>query len=197
MKKTLLVLCVMFLSLFQLKAQGGFGIKGGLSYNSMSDIEISDWKGSIERKTGFHAGILYKIKLPAGLALQPELLYIQKGATIDLDIAQADFKMHYVQLPVNLQWGIDLMLFRPFIMFSPYIGYAIAKGDEFKDTDWKDLNRFEYGVGLGAGMDIWKLQLTGRYCWDLGKVMDFEWDGTKTLKGGKNKGFELSLAFIF
>ena len=202
MKKTLIVLCVMIMSVFQLKAQNGFGIKGGLSYNSMSDIEFGDWEGSYNRKTGFHAGILYKIKLPVGLALQPELLYIQKGGSIDLFqvenvIPRVDFKMHYVQLPVNLQWGIDLMLFRPFIMVSPYIGYAIAKGDEFKDIDWKDLNRFEYGVGLGAGLDIWKFQLTGRYCWDLGKVMDFEWKGTETLKGGKNKGFELSLAFIF
>ncbi|MBR7156791.1 MAG: PorT family protein [Bacteroidales bacterium] len=197
MKKTLIVLCVMLFSVFQMKAQSGFGIKGGLSYNSMSDIEFADWKGSLNRKTGFHAGILYKIKLPAGLALQPELLYIQKGSTLKADFAEADFKMHYVQLPVNLQWGIDLMLFRPFIMVSPYVGYAIAKGDEFKDVEWKDLNRLEYGVGLGAGLDIWKFQVTGRYCWDLGKVMDFEWEGVDTFKGGKNKGFELSLAFIF
>ena len=103
MKKTLIVLCVMLFSVFQMKAQSGFGIKGGLSYNSMSDIEFADWKGSLNRKTGFHAGILYKIKLPAGLALQPELLYIQKGSTLKADFAEADFKMHYVQLPVNLQ----------------------------------------------------------------------------------------------
>ena len=63
--------------------------------------------------------------------------------------------------------------------------------------EWKDLNRLEYGIGLGAGLDIWKFQVTGRYCWDLGKVMDFEWEGADTFKGGKNKGFELSLAFIF
>ena len=197
MKRTLIVLCIMILSALQLKAQSGFGIKGGLNYNSMSDIEFGNWKGSMERKTGFHAGVLYKVKLPAGLALQPELLYIQKGGSIKLDIVQADFKMHYVQLPVNLQWGIDLMLFRPFIMVSPYIGYAIAKGEEFIDTDWKDWNRFEYGIGLGAGLDVWKFQLTGRYCWDLGNVIDYEWEGIDTFKGGKNKGFELSLAFIF
>ncbi|MBR5856299.1 MAG: PorT family protein [Bacteroidales bacterium] len=202
MKKTLIVLCILFMCTFQLKAQSGFGIKGGLSYNSMSDIELSNLYGSLKRKTGFHAGILYKVKLPVGLALQPELIYIQKGSSIEIHpdgilSKEADFKMHYVQLPVNLQWGLDLVLFRPFIMVSPYIGYAIAKGDEFQNIEWKDLNRFEYGIGLGAGMDVWRFQVTGRYCWDLGKIGDFEWAGIDTFKGGKNKGFELSLAFIF
>ena len=28
-------------------------------------------------------------------------------------------------------------------------------------------------------------------------VADFEWDGIKSVKGGKNKGFELSVAFFF
>ena len=180
MKKTLIVLCILFMCTFQLKAQSGFGIKGGLSYNSMSDIELSNLYGSLKRKTGFHAGILYKVKLPVGLALQPELIYIQKGSSIEIHpdgilSKEADFKMHYVQLPVNLQWGLDLVLFRPFIMVSPYIGYAIAKGDEFQNIEWKDLNRFEYGIGLGAGMDVWRFQVTGRYCWDLGKSVDLGW----------------------
>lgn len=199
MKKTLIVLCVMLLCALQMRAQSGFGIKGGLSYNSMSDIEIENWESSFKKKTGFHAGILYKARLVGGLALQPELLYIQKGGNLNLKTMgkSADFKVHHIQLPVNLQWGIDLMLFRPFIMVSPYIGYAIANGDELKGLKWDNMNRFEYGIGLGAGLDIWKFQVTGRYCWDLGKVAEFEWNGIDTFKGGKDKGFELSLAFIF
>ena len=199
MKKTLIVLCVMLLCTLQMRAQSGFGIKGGLSYNSMSDIEIENWESSFKKKTGFHAGILYKARLVGGLALQPELLYIQKGGNLNLKTMgkNADFKVHHIQLPVNLQWGIDLMLFRPFIMVSPYIGYAIANGDELKGLKWDNMNRFEYGIGLGAGLDIWKFQVTGRYCWDLGKVAEFEWNGIDTFKGGKDKGFELSLAFIF
>lgn len=197
MKKTLIVLCVMLLCVLQMRAQSGFGIKGGLSYNSMSDIEIENWESSFKKKTGFHAGILYKARLVGGLALQPELLYIQKGGNLEMMGKSADFKVHHIQLPVNLQLGIDLMLFRPFIMVSPYIGYAIANGDELKGLEWDNMNRFEYGIGLGAGLDIWKFQVTGRYCWDLGKVAEFEWNGIDTFKGGKDKGFELSLAFIF
>ena len=104
--------------------------------------------------------------------------------------------MHYLQLPVNIQWGIDLVLFRPFLMVSPFLSYQISKESNIKDLAW-DTEKLGYGIGLGAGLDIWKFQVSGKYNWDLGKASEFKWNGTKTFKGGKNRGFELSLAFIF
>lgn len=88
------------------------------------------------------------------------------------------------------------MLFRPYLQVVPYVGVALDNATGNKNLEW-DLNKFRYGIGLGAGIDIWKLQVSGRYCWDLGKVADFEWQGVKTFEGGKNKGFELSLAILF
>lgn len=207
MKKIAVLLSVFLLST---AVYGQFGIKAGLNFNSMKDFNVNDLSSSFEGKTGFHVGVLYKLNLPLGFALQPELMYTQKGGSIDMGgKASGDIKMNYLQLPVNLQWGVDLVLFRPFIMVSPYIGYAIAKGDDFKDVEWSNLNKFEYGVGLGAGLDIWKFQVSGRYCWDLGTMSDFKGEsfgeGTqdaykeayKAISNGKNRGFELSIAFLF
>ena len=206
MKKLAIILSVFLLATLSVHAQSGFGIKAGMNFNSMSDIEVNDIKRSINRKTGFHAGILYKIDLPSGFGIQPELLYIQKGGTLSevqtessahTDLGNGgDFKMHYLQLPVNIQWGIDLVLFRPFLMVSPFLSYQISKESNIKDLAW-DTEKLGYGIGLGAGLDIWKFQVSGKYNWDLGKASEFKWDGTKTFKGGKNRGFELSLAFIF
>ena len=192
MKKLALILSVLLISALSLKAQSGFGIKAGMNFNSMSDLEFKDMKESISRKTGFHAGVLYKIDLPVGFAIQPELLYVQKGGAI----GAGDFKMHYLQLPVNIQWGIDLVLFRPFIMVSPFLGYQISKESNIRGLKW-DSEKLGYGVGLGAGLDVWRFQLSGKYNWDLGKAAEFEWNGTDTFRGGKNRGFELSIAFIF
>lgn len=181
-------------------AQGGFGIKAGLNFSSMSDVKLDSFSDSFNGKTGFHVGALYKFALPLGFAIQPEFLYSQKGGSIESDNIDADVKMHYLQLPVNLQWGVDLLLFRPFLMVSPYIGYAIAKGDGFKDIKWSTFNKFEYGIGVGAGMEVWKFQLSGRYCWDLGNVGDFKDDSShmgRVMRNAKNRGFELSLAFMF
>ena len=206
MKKILLL--VTALMLLSVPGFSQFGIKGGFNFTSFGDIDLgkdATYKTAFEKKTGYHVGLLYKVKIPMiGLAIQPELLYsqvqgdlsISKTSSQSVSGTTSNVKMTYLQLPVALQWGVDLMLFRPFLQAVPYIGYSFARDNGNKDLEW-DVNKFRYGIGLGAGIDIWKLQVSGRYCWDLGKVADFEWQGVKTFEGGKNKGFELSLAILF
>lgn len=201
MKKILVLVAVLAIA-FAANAQSGFGIKAGLNFNSMSDIKTNNYQSTIDGKTGYHVGILYKMKLPLGLAIQPELLYTSKKSKIETATnGQFNASLQYLQLPVNIQWGVDLVMFRPFVQVSPYIGYAVAKGSKFKDFEWSNFNKFEYGIGLGAGLEIWKFQFSGRYCWDLGKVGDFDKndvpDQLKNLDKAQHKGFELSLAYIF
>ncbi|MEG0518416.1 MAG: porin family protein [Bacteroidales bacterium] len=198
MRRLVLVLAAFILVAVTANAQSGFGVKAGLNFNSMSDIKIENLETSVQNKTGFHVGVVYKLKLPAGLALQPELVYTQKSSSISYAGVnkKSENKMGYLQLPVNLQWGVDLVLFRPFIQVSPYVGYMIHNKTDFFQTDYK---KFQYGIGVGAGLEIWKFQLSGRYCWDLGEVGTFSWDkaNPKNIEFGKNRGFELSLAIIF
>ena len=133
--------------------------------------------------------------------MQPELIYTQTKGTVELASALAqplksDVSVDYLQLPVSLQWGLDLVLLRPLIQVVPYIGYCINDNVSVKDLKIKT-DDFNYGIGVGAGLDLWKLQVSGRYCWDLGNMADYQWNGVSTLAGGKNKGFQLSLAMFF
>lgn len=200
--KRILLLVTAFM-LLSVQGFSQFGIKGGLNFNSLEDINLKGVKDfDIGNSTGFNVGILYKIKIPlVGLAIQPELIYSQTNSSINTEIAglsnlNGDLKLGTLMLPVGLQWGIDLVLFRPFIQAVPYIGYTVNTQNKITNLNW-DVDKFKYGVGLGAGLDIWKLQISGRYNWDLGDVAEFEWKGVDTFKGGKNKGFELSLAILF
>jgi hypothetical protein len=200
--KRILILVTAFM-LLSVQGFSQFGIKGGLNFNSLEDINLRGVKDfDIGNSTGFNAGILYKIKIPlVGLAIQPELIYSQTNSSINTEIAgwsnlNGDLKIGTLMLPVGLQWGIDLMLFRPFIQAVPYIGYTVNTQNKITNLNW-NVDKFKYGIGLGAGLDIWKLQISGRYNWDLGDVAEFEWKGVDTFKGGKNKGFELSLAILF
>ena len=200
--KRILLLVTAFM-LLSVQGFSQFGIKGGLNFNSLEDINLKGVKDfDIGNSTGFNAGILYKIKIPlVGLAVQPELIYSQTNSSINTEIAglsnlNGDLKIGTLMLPVGLQWGIDLMLFRPFIQAVPYIGYTVNTQNKITNLNW-NVDKFKYGIGLGAGLDIWKLQISGRYNWDLGDVAEFEWKGVDTFKGGKNKGFELSLAILF
>lgn len=217
--KRILVLVTAFM-LLSVQGFSQFGVKGGLNFNSFDDVKINkekDVKTVFEKRTGYHFGILYKTKIPLiGLAIQPELLFSQTNSSITytgenttssyydpvagapVSTVNGDMKLSYLQLPVSVQWGIDLMLFRPFIQVVPYIGCTLNSKLDIGNTSLKmDTDKFQYGIGVGAGLDIWKLQVSGRYNWDLGNVADFKWMGIDTFKGGKSKGFELSLAILF
>jgi hypothetical protein len=200
--KRILILVTAFM-LLSVQGFSQFGIKGGLNFNSLEDINLKGVKDfDIGNSTGFNVGILYKTKIPLiGLTIQPELIYSQTNSSINTELdgrsnLNGDLKLGTLMLPVGLQWGIDLMLFRPFIQAVPYIGYTVNTQNKITNLNW-NVDKFKYGVGLGAGLDIWKLQISGRYNWDLGDVAEFEWKGVDTFKGGKNKGFELSLAILF
>ena len=181
MKKimTVIALCVMtFWGSHNLRA-GDFGIVGGASFTGIKDI-------SPDLVTGYHAGITYKFHLPVGFAIQPSLLYHMKSSQVDgvmADLANFDYKMGYLELPVSFQWGPDLLLFRPFLDVSPYVGYALnneltastasaARLSADFVNRWEGINRLEYGLGLGGGLEIWKVQLVCRYNWNFGQLFD-------------------------
>lgn len=207
MKKCIVL--VVALMLVSIQGFSQFGVKGGLNFTKFTGLE--NISNKVDQNTGFHLGVLYKAKIPlVGITIQPELIYSQFSGDVTFDIGMdvpptssayypdpemfsAGLKLHNLMLPVSLQWGLDLVLFRPFIQVVPYIGYVLdtEKGNYLRS--W-DINKFKYGVGLGAGIDVWKLQISGRYNWEMGKLT--EWGNYKS-KHGKNKGFELSAAFFF
>ncbi len=176
---TVIALCVMtFWSSHTLKA-GDFGVVAGAGFTSIKEV-------SMELTTGYHAGITYKFHLPFGFAIQPSLLYNMKASQVNdalAGLADFDCRMGYLELPVSLQWGPDLLLFRPFLDVSPFIGYALnnelkasvgsgARQSSVPLIDQISINRLEYGIGLGGGLEIWKIQVSCRYNWNFGSLFD-------------------------
>lgn len=211
---TVIALCVMtFWGSYTLKA-GDFGVVAGASFTSIREV-------STDMATGFHAGVSYKFRLPLGFAVQPSVLYHMKSSLVEgaiADVTTFDYKMGYVEVPVSLQWGPDLLMFRPFVDVTPFVGYALnneASGVKLQgefmskvQNKWEGVNRLEYGLGLGGGIEIWKLQLVCRYNWNFGDLFNAdggtaEWNeiwntATDSVKTGKNfGGVTLSLAFLF
>lgn len=174
---------------------GHFGVIGGLTFSKANVSEIKNLN-----YTGFHAGVAYQLDLPLGFSIQPELVYQQRGTKyMDITSTKNNMSIGFIELPVNIQWGPDLVLFRPYLMVSPYIGYAVTN-KFYRDNiqiknEWGDFNRFEYGVGLGIGVEIWKFQLSGKYCWSLGNVFDRKIENL--FDDAKFGGFQLSLAILF
>lgn len=191
-------------------AQSRFGVMGGINFSTSNIKDIN--KGTM---TQWHAGVTYKLDLPLGFSLQPSLLYNVKGAKVGAADTRFDLSMGYLELPVSVQWGPDLLLFRPFLDVTPYIGYALnnkVTGDMDFRNDWKNvtLNRLEYGLGLGIGLEIWRFQVIGRYNWNFGSLYDAKamYDNIQdapdtsvkikeAFSGNNFGGITLSVAFMF
>ena len=186
---------VMTICPFSMKA-GDFGIVGGASFLELKNLNMS-------KTTGFHAGFTYKFNLPVGFSIQPSLVYHMKAAATETDNVDVNLKVGYLELPLSIQWGPDLLIFRPFLDVSPFIGYGlnfnyeagIPGGAEMDNGDWTDLRRFEYGLGLGGGLEIWKFQFTCRYHWNLGNLAAAE--SVKAVTKTNFNGVTLSVALLF
>ncbi len=153
------------------KTAAQFGIKAGLYTSQFSDIK--DFK--LKNNVGFQAGVLYKLHVTPSIVVQPELLYVAKEAKLEgketvPTTGDGRYAMKYMQVPVSLQYGPNLVVARPFVQVVPYINYALGKSSNV--GSWDDINRFGYGIGLGAGVDVWRFQFNARYNWDFSKVGD-------------------------
>ena len=182
MKKIIfsMMMMVCFLSLNH--AQVNFGLKAGINF---ANFDYKDTKLKIENSTGWQAGILLQVQDPVlGLGIQPELLYTVINGNVD----HHSNSIHYFRVPVNLYKSFNLVVVRPYIEAGPYFSYALNFVGEVFDSR---IERFDWGIGLGAGVGISKLLIGARYSWglqDVSGMREFEM---------KNNTFSISLALLF
>lgn len=216
--KKILVLClaVFSLSIFPAKAQVDLGVKGSFNYTSL-ELGNTNLNQLIDSKSGYNVGLALRIDLPLGFAIQPEVTYSKTGSKMEMDLPligkqTLDVDLGCLEVPVGLQWGIQLGPVRPFVQCVPYLNFTLSNAVKLnsqkmkveKNSDfWSDING---GIGVGLGLDVWKFQLSCRYKWDLGNIMNFDGksfgdvasEALSTMKDeSKMSGVELSLAFFF
>jgi len=187
MKKTLLLLLATIVLTGTTDAKIRMGLKGGLNFASFSTKSLN-----FDNRTGWHAGLMMNIGLPLGLSLQPELLYSAKGvnnAAIAMNPdSPMDMTMGYIEIPVELQWGIKLPLIRPYISLAPYLSYAVND-----NISVMTLKKWDKGIGIGAGVDIWKLQVSVKYVWGFGELNSQRNSGDPS---AKNRNVMLSVGLF-
>jgi hypothetical protein len=194
MKKiALLLVSILCIGVLSAGAQG-FIVKAGYNYSASSVSEMK--KG----RSGWQAGIGFQTSSSHGFSFQPELLYKVSGLKLS---DGANLSLGYLELPLNVQWGPDLLICRPFVFAGPYVGYKVrtAASSDFPESAASVLNKFEFGLGAGLGINIWKLQIAGRFNWNLGSFADVKSaqqviQQYEELKG-KARMFEISVGLRF
>ena len=78
------------------------GLKGG--FNASSLFYDSQGASNKNERIGFHAGVFAQVPVSEFFAIQPELLYMTKGASATYNVlgfnGQNTFKLNYAELPV-------------------------------------------------------------------------------------------------
>ena len=193
MKKLFVALTALLLGV---AANAQVGVIAGVT-STTTDINAARDALKAGDITLYHIGLTTKMDLGA-IALQPSLIYNVKGTQLSEATAggdyTADFKTGYLELPVQLQIGLNLGGFRPYVFAEPFVGFAItneftknfetAIGTETETSDasnqWENIgtdvkDRLEYGVGAGVGIDLLNsLQISVRYYWNMGQLYNGE-----------------------
>lgn len=184
-------------------AHAQFGIIGGLNFSG-ANHDASTLIKEAKNVTLYHAGVAFKMDLPLGFVLQPELTYQVKGVKVESvsSVNDFNFKNGYIELGAGVQWGPDLLIARPFVLAEPFIGYLVNPDKEI--TGVKDVtSKLEYGIGLGGGVELFNhVQLSVQWFKNLGKLVNGSasstsdvWNEVKDLKS--YQGVRVTLGIFF
>ena len=187
-------------------AHAQLGVVAGIT---SSKTDLKDAYGDVQNATMYHVGLTYKLDFGL-LAIQPSILYNMKGAKFDslssaTTIDDFEYKTGYIEVPVQVQAGLDLGLARLYGFVEPFVGYAVSNGIKY-DGDikatWDNVkSKMEYGLGLGAGVELIKhVQVSVKYFWNMGQMYgsDINIAGIKTtLSEQKANGIAASVAILF
>ena len=230
MKKLLVAIAALCIAA---SAHAQFGIMAGVT-SSESDLkqaaanigEVTQYHVGLAFKLNLgiiavQPAILYNLKGATLTENVNSLTGESTGTVLDTGTKTTTNQTGFLEVPVQVQVGIPLPGVRPYAFAEPFVGYAITnestedftntaaaaidnKGDT--KTDWSNVtNRLEYGIGLGAGIDLFDtVQLSVRYFWNLGGLYNEEGKASvsatgtvDTIKEQKCNGIMASLAFFF
>jgi hypothetical protein len=215
MKKILLISLVMLLAVSVAFSQ--FGIKGGLNLGTFGGADKAINPGVFDaslaglpnidptNRSAFTAGISYKIGLIAGLSIQPEALYTQKGAVYEISLPAAfgggsgkgTFKLDYVDIPILVKFNLPIPLVSPYIEGG--VSYSILVSSKFKgespdgtseeksvkDMLGVDVNKNDFSIVVGVGIEILILDINARYV--IGQTKIIKDDPTALINPGDKK----------
>lgn len=195
MKKLLAIaLCV---GLFT-TAKSQIYVQGGLNFANITNSNSGSTQKN-NMLTTFNAGFMGRSNSSENIALEAGILLDGRGSKAESgsgnNYYKATFNPLYLEVPVNLILRLPLeSKSNIFINAGPYIAMGIAgkskldgqlagapihstQDIQFTSTDpnandqaYSKLKRFDYGINVGAGLDLKKILLKVNYGYGLAKI---------------------------
>ncbi|MGE3614398.1 MAG: porin family protein [Gemmatimonadales bacterium] len=170
-------------------AQSSVGIKAGASFGNISNKGVLP--GSLGTRTGVAGGIF----LGTGsslLSLGVEGLYAQRGLRTDENIADAETRLDYVDLPLYLKVQAPVPALSPFAYAGPQISFEVkcAQADGGPCAADPARKKTTFAGVIGGGIRFGMLSVEGRYLYGL---TDLDIDTVTNSESYRDRTFMLLL----
>jgi hypothetical protein len=208
MKKVLVFILGILMISGVADAQIRFGVKAGANLSGFSTK--SSFIDQVKGATNYQFGILFQAKA-LGLAIQPEVLYSVKGGDFNNSFisgifsgTDTKFRSQNIEIPVNIQYGLDAGLARVYLQAGPYVSFLTGalindSADDFEAS--KDIiNTLDFGVGAGVGLEVLGVQLAVKYDWGLAKLGKEQLvlnNNINPFNALQNRNLSISIGYLF
>lgn len=142
----------------------GLGVKAGANFARLSGPDVDqEWKS----RMALVGGAFFTLKLNDLLAIQPEILYSQKGPRWDAPLDGVAFvgtvNLEYLEIPVLVKILIPVganAAIRPNLFAGPYMGFKMsarlkyAWGSTSDDRTIDQIKSSDFGYVFGGGLDF-------------------------------------------
>jgi len=174
--RSLLVLAILCIPTAAAAQEVGYGVKGGLNLATLSFDP--DPGADFGIRPGVVLGGFVSIPMGPRLTIQPEGLFSQKGANASEEGADAWIRLDYLEVPVLVQYAVTSSSTNTFNVFAgPSLAFKLKarSGAEFgEDSFEEDISEgtesFDFGVVFGAGVNVGRFSVDGRYTFGLSNI---------------------------
>ncbi|HEY4788374.1 MAG TPA: porin family protein [Bacteroidales bacterium] len=199
MKKLSLIALVVLFAI-SASAQVQFGIKAGLNIANQK-ASSSGMSFSPKSLVGFHVGAIADFAVGEKFAIQPGLLFSQKGCKADVDGTTYTDTYNYLDIPINAVYKIDAGGVKVLLNAGPSISFALSakeKGGGISEnllgSEDGQAKSLDFGFGIGGGLQFGSVVASLNYNFGLANIMHVPSGSDATLK---NNVFSISLAYMF
>ena len=169
------------------------GVKGGVNLATQTS---EDGGSALDPRAGLVAGAFIRLPLASWLDLQVEGLYAMKGAKLDFLGVKSTVAIDYLEVPALAHVRIGSGRRRYFVGGGPSVALRLSAktrtpfSGASEEIDIADqIERLDYGVAAGGGVEIGSLVFDGRYTLGLRNIDKVEGGSTKNRTISITAGF--------
>lgn len=198
-----------------------FGIRAGINMQNINGKNITGDALSMKVVPRFNIGIVADINVAPDFYFEPGLMFSTKGGKLNENVLgmdmTAEYKLSYIELPLNLLYKPELANGYLLLGFGPYIAYGIGGSAEFSiegissdenikfANEYSSINpyghyfkRIDYGGNLFFGFEMSNgITLQANCQLGLAKINSDNKTYSDNKTAFRNTGFGITLGYNF